>query len=214
METLPNRGLISGRRDVLSYDPLRLASAGRALAAAGDESIALARLGVGEVAGRGTLSRTRPIVSWASKAVVVTDEAGAFARLFDPALDDDTIVLTGRPPLPPPEGSPDTTRLEVVEARPGRYLIDIARDRPGFLRVLESAYPGWSAVVDGRPAALMTADGLFLGVPLSAGRHVVLLEYRPWSFAIGVAVSAAAWAVVGIALVRRLVAPGRAGPRL
>ncbi|MCS6802265.1 MAG: YfhO family protein [Chloroflexota bacterium] len=201
---LPNRGLMVGRRDLLAYDPLRLASTERALAAAGDDPRALARLGVAEVAGGGVLTGTRPLVSWAARAVVVTEEAAALRRLTDPALDDDTVILIGRPPIPPPEGPPTAERaVRVVERAPGWYRIETASPEPGFLRILESAYPGWTAQVDGRPAPLITVDGVLVGVPLSAGQHVVELAYRPASFAVGAALSAAAWLVVALTLLRR-----------
>ncbi|MCL6646726.1 MAG: YfhO family protein [Chloroflexi bacterium] len=200
---LPNRGLVNGYRDVLPYDPLRLAATERALAAAGEDARALARLGVAEVAGRGVVSGTRPLVSWATRAVVVPDETAALARLADPALAEDTIVLIDRPPLPPPEGLPAAEQALIIrEASAGRYWIETASPDPGFLRVLESSYPGWRVWVDGRPAALTRAEGVFLAVPLSAGRHRVLLAYLPGSWLLGLAVSAIAWPfVIRLALV-------------
>ncbi|GIW07398.1 MAG: hypothetical protein KatS3mg060_2203 [Dehalococcoidia bacterium] len=207
---LPNRGLVAGRRDVLPYDPLRLASTARALAGAGEDPRVLARLGVAEVAGRGLITGTRPIVSWADRALVAPDEATALRRLADPSLGDDTIILTGRPPVPPPEGPPAEARsLQILERRPGWYRIETASPQPGFLRVLESDYPGWTARVDGRPAPVVTADGVFLGVPLSAGQHRVELEYRPTSLFVGAGISAAAWLLVGLLLLRGRWSPSR-----
>jgi hypothetical protein len=212
--TLPNRGLLVGRRDLLAYDPLRLAATDRALAAAGDDPRALARLGVAEIAGRGPLTGTRPLLSWAPRAVVVADEAAALRRLADPTLDDDTVILTGRPPLPPPEGPPAAERaLRLLERQPGWYRIAVANPEPGFLRVLESAAPGWTAWVNGWPAPLVTVDGVLIGVPLSAGEHTVELAYRPASFVIGAVTSGAAWLLVALLLVRWRTPPGR-GRRL
>lgn len=207
---LPNRGLLVGRRDVLAYDPLRLASTERVLAAVGTDPRALARLGVAEVAGRGPLTGTRPLLSWAPRAVVVADEAAALRRLADPALDDDTVILTSRPPLPPPEGPPATERaLRLLERQPGWYRIEVANPEPGFLRVLESAAPGWTARVNGGPAPLVTVDGVLLGVPLSAGQHTVELAYRPASFVVGLGISSGTWLLVALLLLRGRMPPGR-----
>ncbi|MCL5947198.1 MAG: YfhO family protein [Chloroflexi bacterium] len=39
--------------------------------------------------------------------------------------------------------------------------------------------PGWTATVDGHKAQLFTADYAFMGLPLSAGTHIVTLRYWP-----------------------------------
>ena len=66
----------------------------------------------------------------------------------------------------------------------------------GFLVFAERWDPGWSAFVDGRPAPLVRAYGLVLGVPVPAGRHQVVVRYAPPGFATGVIASAAAAALL------------------
>lgn len=48
----------------------------------------------------------------------------------------------------------------------------------GFLRVGSRWDPGWSATVDGRPAEVRRADGVFRGVAVPPGRHTVAFTYR------------------------------------
>ena len=57
--------------------------------------------------------------------------------------------------------------------------------RPGVLVVTEAFDDGWSAEVDGRPAEVLRANGLFRAVRLGAGRHEVRFRYRPWSVRAG-----------------------------
>lgn len=50
---------------------------------------------------------------------------------------------------------------------------------PGTLVLADSAYPGWTATVDGADAPLLVADLLFRGVELAAGEHDIRFQYRP-----------------------------------
>ena len=50
-------------------------------------------------------------------------------------------------------------------------------------------YPGWQALVDGRPAQMYRADYAFRGVPVPGGTHVVEFRYRPVSFIAGAMIS-------------------------
>jgi uncharacterized membrane protein YfhO len=128
--------------------------------------------------------------------VAAVDEREALAQLFDPALPAETVVLTGGP------ATDDVGRATVtVDAAPGHYRTTVESDSPGYLRVLESAYPGWVATIDGQPAKIFTADGIFLGVAVPAGQHAVELSYRPGSLLLGAAISG-----VGLVVVIGLVA--------
>jgi uncharacterized membrane protein YfhO len=55
--------------------------------------------------------------------------------------------------------------------------------------VLEAFEPGWIATVDGAPAPVLRANGLFRAVRLETGRHRVRFAYRPRSVAYGAALS-------------------------
>ena len=60
----------------------------------------------------------------------------------------------------------------------------------GYLVVLDSYADDWHATVDGHPARLVRANGLFRGVRLVAGKHTVEFSYRPRAFFWGAAGSA------------------------
>jgi hypothetical protein len=68
-----------------------------------------------------------------------------------------------------------------VTARPApadRELWDVDAPAGGFLRVGARWDPGWSATVDGDPAPVLRADGVFRGVVVGPGRHTVRFSYR------------------------------------
>jgi hypothetical protein len=77
--------------------------------------------------------------------------------------------------------------------------LDVAAEvgAPGVLVVTEAFDEGWYAEVDGRPAPVVRANGLFRAVRLDAGRHEVRFRYRPPAVLAGAAVSAAALLAAG-----------------
>jgi uncharacterized membrane protein YfhO len=63
-------------------------------------------------------------------------------------------------------------------------------DGDGLLVTRASYARGWTATVDGRAAPVFRANGKHRAVPLPAGRHEVVLRYRPPGLALGVALTA------------------------
>lgn len=56
---------------------------------------------------------------------------------------------------------------------------------PALLVVSDLYYPGWKAFLDGKEWPIFRTDCLFRAVLIPAGKHQVLFEYQPLSFAIG-----------------------------
>jgi len=80
----------------------------------------------------------------------------------------------------------------VVARRHGLGLELTARmKQPGWVVITETAWTGWRARLDGREVPLGVGDHAFLALALPAGMHHAELFYRPRSFEIGLAVSAA-----------------------
>lgn len=77
------------------------------------------------------------------------------------------------------ESSAPAGRATLVQSAPERLLIQTDAPRASLLVQTDTWYPGWTATVDGAPAALLRADFLFRGVALPAGVHTVELRYEP-----------------------------------
>jgi hypothetical protein len=93
-----------------------------------------------------------------------------------------------RPPVPPSASiTTDTANHVVVDA-------GIGRDG-GYVVLLDSYSGDWHATADGRPAAIVRANGLFRAVRLHPGPHVVEFFYRPRALMIGATISAVALAL-------------------
>ena len=69
---------------------------------------------------------------------------------------------------------------------------------PQMLRLRVTALPGWHATIDGRPLSLESwASGLMLEARVPPGHHVIVLEYWPELFTVGLTL--AALVVIGFA---------------
>ena len=107
-------------------------------------------------------------------SAVVTDPSGAPA--IDPAAGEDDIAITTY----------------------GPRAVEIAADMrsAGLVVLTDVFYPGWRAFVDGQPAGVLPANGLFRGVVVPAGQHAVRFEYAPLSFTVGCAASVVALVIL------------------
>jgi hypothetical protein len=70
----------------------------------------------------------------------------------------------------------------IVEAAPGRLVLEVSPGGDGLLVVSQPFYPGWRAKVDGRQAPIYRANYLLQAIPVSADTRRVELIYRlsPW----------------------------------
>jgi uncharacterized membrane protein YfhO len=101
------------------------------------------------------------------------------------------------------------TKDVVIERdEPRRLSVDVNMPAEGRLVVAETYFPGWSATVDGRPAQVISANGVFCSVAVGAGKHRVEFRYDPGSFTLGLVLSA-----VGVGLALSLAAIGLMGAR-
>jgi hypothetical protein len=114
-----------------------------------------------------------------------------FASAHDPSstvlLEQAASSLAGEPGIPvetmAAQITSDTANAMTVSAAAGA--------QGGYLTVLDTFDPDWRVEVDGAPATLLRANGLYRAVHLAPGRHEVRFTYRPTMFLVGVGVSAA-----------------------
>ncbi len=135
---------------------------------------------------------------WASCAWIAADADAARRRVFDGSVDfARQVVLEAAEtpagpecPSPGADGGPAALPdIQVVYAGPNRVRVQLNASTSGWLVLSDAWYPGWRAAVDGAPAPILRANYLFRALRLEAGPHQVTLEYRPWSFWVGLALS-------------------------
>ncbi len=90
-----------------------------------------------------------------------------------------------------------------IARRGSGYRVATRFERPGWVVVSTPAWRGWRAVAEGRELPLAFANHAFLAFEAPAGEHEVALFFRPRSFEIGLAVSAASFVALLAVAVRR-----------
>ena len=136
--------------------------------------------------------------AWCVPAVVRANEAEALAAIrsghlpgggeFDPARM--AVVDAGvLPQWPAREAVTGTSEVKPVIGRQLRYYVN---STSACLLVLgEVYYPWWRASVDNAPTDVARVNHAMIGVPVSAGSHVVRLWLEPTTVWLGGALSAA-----------------------
>jgi hypothetical protein len=119
-----------------------------------------------------------PSVTFAPNA----DAAKNLLTTLDPAQ---SAVIEG----PPRPLSPVAARVQIVNYEDDFYRIRYSAAGETLLRIAVPYFPGWSALIDGRPADVLPVDYALSGVVVPAGDHELTLRYRSRGFTLGAALS-------------------------
>jgi hypothetical protein len=145
---------------------------------------------------------------------VIEDSARLLEELDSISFDPRAAVLLSETPKDAASMMADTPRKEsssnaavFLKDAPEEVEIRIQSDRPGFLVLSDSHYPGWKASVNEQPRHIYRANYHFRAVPIPQGESTVRFTYVPASFGYGRAISIisllCAGAVVIVILRRR-----------
>jgi hypothetical protein len=78
---------------------------------------------------------------------------------------------------------------EIVSYAPERVEIEAQSPGVALLVLSDTHFPGWRATVNGEPAEILRANGLYRAVRVGRGRQRVVFEYVPESLRVGGALS-------------------------
>jgi hypothetical protein len=67
---------------------------------------------------------------------------------------------------------------------------------PGVVVASEIMYPGWKVRLDNEPATILTVEGLFRGVEIPDGEHIIEFYYQPPELLAGVGIGLLVWALI------------------
>ena len=80
-----------------------------------------------------------------------------------------------------PEPAPAAGSVSIRDYRRNAVVLDVDTDRDAVVVLHDIYYPGWEALVDGRPARILKANLLFRGVEVGPGHHRVEFAFHPLS---------------------------------
>jgi len=149
------------------------------------------------------------IASSSQVAADVADLAWQRASLFDPHAADDLVRLDRVLPAAGTASSPQPPSVRIVEDGTTRVVVEATLDRPGIVVLRDSYDDSWTAEVDGVPAAIARANGLYRAVSLPPGRHVIRFAYRPRDLVTGLIISGATALILLAGRFTRLRRPAR-----
>lgn len=143
----------------------------------------------------------RPRAFWANRIVSASGEDDALALIRRHDLRDVAIVEgveAGEQPAP----ASSLGMARVVGAADG--FLDVQTESPvrGFLVISEVWHPGWSVAVDGAAQQLYRTDLALMGTWVAAGKHTLVLRFRPLCWIPGLVVSLGSGAAfLGLAVI-------------
>jgi hypothetical protein len=108
-----------------------------------------------------------------------------FRQMMNPAFDPRQMVLLTENPVPQPEPSSATTiqgTASLLKASPDELEIRAELTKPAILLVTDAYSIGWHVrAIDKGPQdeyRILPANHILRAVPLAAGRHHIMMEYR------------------------------------
>lgn len=143
-----------------------------------------------------------PRAFWATRVLSVRGGEEMRAVVQTTALTAVAVVQVDDKPLDCGD-SAGGSRSAVVDVADGYLAIETDSLSPGFLVISEVWHPGWRALLDGRRLSLHKTNLALMGVCIPAGRHRLVLEYRPlfWTWGLGVSMASAGVLLTGLLLV-------------
>ncbi|MHB0856335.1 MAG: hypothetical protein ACYC5M_02050 [Anaerolineae bacterium] len=117
-------------------------------------------------------------IVYRSEDVLVYRNEDALPRAYTvPAAD----VSVGEDGLWLPEGllSDRVGPVQVLSYEAMQVRLRAAPETESYLILADLYYPGWQAQVDGQPAPILAADGVFRAVRLTPGEHEIVWTFRP-----------------------------------
>jgi hypothetical protein len=130
---------------------------------------------------------------------VLTNSSEVLTAVTNDAFDPRQEIILEAPPEPAPLASDNPGSVRLVNASTDHLTIEADIRSPAILLVTDNYARGWRArAVSGNVRnvyAVMPANYCLRGIPLSAGKHLIRLEYEPLSFRLGKWVSLVSLAV-------------------
>jgi hypothetical protein len=88
-----------------------------------------------------------------------------------------------------PAAGPAIAKIDIVEDRPGRLVLNVAARNGGILVIPDNYAPGWRALVNGKEARALRVYRAYLGARIERGENAITFEFVDNWFWIGLIIS-------------------------
>ena len=154
-------------------------------------------------------SNVLPRAFFAADWVWAADVSESLDLMHDPDFDVRTTAVIVGDPAAENDIIPGGTGIATIASyEPEQVVVETESATGGLLVLTDALYPGWRATVDGEPAIMYQADGLFRALFVPQGKHQVVFDYESAPYRLGLIVfiftiTIIAVVLIGIALENR-----------
>ncbi len=142
----------------------------------------------------------------------------AIERLDGGRLDTRRSAVVVDPPaglsVLPAEAPPEPGRVSVARYAHTGVEMTSSSAAAGVVVLCDMMYPGWRAYVDGRPADILEVNGIFRGVCVPAGEHLVSFRFEPVSLRNGLILLCLGLLAMGGCVVASCLPPRKRTPQV
>jgi hypothetical protein len=124
--------------------------------------------------GPGLIARAAVLESFSQRVALVSPEDAAGMPAADPDC---------------PAGAQAIGKIEMVEDRPGRMVLNVTARNGGILVIPDNYSPGWRVSINGKEARALRVYHTYLGARMERGENAVTFEFRDDYFWIGLIIS-------------------------
>lgn len=113
------------------------------------------------------------------------DNSGRFTKVFQSGK---IVVYENKlvkPRLEFLSSQEERVQPEIIIEEPSRITIKLNNEDDGLLILRDFFYPDWSVSVDGQKKVIEPYQNIFRSVAINKGKHLIIFEYLPSSFAWG-----------------------------
>jgi len=93
-----------------------------------------------------------------------------------------TVILVQYPPISFPSKNNLAVHIPIEQSSDERIMAHVETDKRGIVLFNESYDAGWQGYVDGEPVGILRANYNFMAIPVEAGTHEIVFEYKPKVF--------------------------------
>ena len=125
---------------------------------------------------------------------VMADRDAIFKTIEQADFDPSRTVILEEPPVPPPAPGGRPGNITQLGGDTDHVHLDIQTPVPAILLITDSYSRGWRVLSQAASPPqedyrILPANYILCAVPLAAGTHHIIVEYSPWAFRAGRAVS-------------------------